>query len=292
MACESGVKSAAQVVAECLRLGADPLAGTLGEGNTPLHFAALGGGAEVIRALCIGPNTTDAHAWSSEWNFTLGVNASDTVNASSGNATSGQSAEGDGVVPMDVGEGDGLVANGTAWGDGGDALKNASTNATGDAPPVDERWGLLRNSKFAEWKVEAERDALHAAATAVLNPRPVVERYPLFCRASADARLQRMLDMPNKGGATALHLAATFGQEKAVLSLLQLGANPRLLDAEGQTPADCLDDFDFSNARLPEFIIEEYDDHAKTLGNLKKTLRHAQATFLPAAEDGIEPMQL
>lgn len=133
----------------------------------------------------------DAHAWSSEWNFTLGVNASDTVNASSGNATSGQSAEGDGVVPMDVGEGDGLVANGTAWGDGGDALKNASTNATGDAPPVDERWGLLRNSKFAEWKVEAERDALHAAATAVLNPRPVVERYPLFCRASADARLQR-----------------------------------------------------------------------------------------------------
>ena len=33
--------------------------------------------------------------------------------------------------------------------------------------------------------------------------------------------------MPNNGGATALHLAATFGQEKAVLTLLQLGANPR-----------------------------------------------------------------
>jgi hypothetical protein len=223
LACQARYWGAARVVAELLRLGADPHARTPGEGNTPLHFAALGGGAEVVRALCLGRGAGEgslgAAGWRDEWNFTLGEAAGaaggDNVSAAGANETAGA---------------EGPVNNGTS-----------------PEPPEDRRHGLLRNSKFEPWKVEAERRALHAAAVGPPSNRPQPPSPLNITRRLPEPALRALLDARNAGGATPLHLAAAFGQEQAVLSLLQLGADPRARDADGRSPADHLDELEFEN---------------------------------------------
>jgi len=107
------------------------------------------------------------------WNFTIGVNASATSTASNASLDNATSGMGDGVTPMDTGEGEALAANRTAGGGEGGVLRNASDggDAENNETFVDRRYGLLRNSKYAEWKLKLEKECLHAAATAVLNPR-------------------------------------------------------------------------------------------------------------------------